>query len=164
MLLALAGLVGIMMAASPAPSIAQKATGRSATGPLTLSLSDSAVASALRKNRVVNYDMEFTEPSGNNHLEPRETGRLRVVLTNSGKVTIRNLVVKVIPLAAPQEVTYNDSIVVGDLPVNTTRYAIFYFVAGERVQSQVVTFQINVHDTQGDVADPRLFTFLTRGR
>jgi hypothetical protein len=127
-------------------------------------MSDSAVAAAVLKNRSVTYEFEFTEPSGNKYLDARETGRLRVVLTNNGKVTVRNVVVKIIPLATPSQIAYNDSIVVGDLPVNVTRYAIFYFTAGENVSPQILTFQVNIRDPRGPVADARLFTFLTRER
>jgi hypothetical protein len=53
---------------------------------------------------------------------------------------------------------------VGDIPGNATRYAIFYFSADENVTSQILTFQIDIHDSQGVVADSRLITFLTKER
>jgi hypothetical protein len=143
---------------------AQKLTGKSNTGSLTLTLVDSAGTPRNQRVRNVNYEYEFSEPSGNGALEPKETGRLRIVLTNSGKITLRNLVVRIMPLATPTGVTFNDSIVVGDIPIGSTRYAIFYFTASAEVPSQILTYQIDVHDPLGEVADQRLVTFLTRDR
>jgi hypothetical protein len=143
---------------------AQKIIGKSNTGSLSITISDTNAAATAQRVRNVSYEYEFSEPSGNNALDPKETGRLRIVLTNSGKITLRNLVVKVVPLSPPAGVTYNDSIMVGDIPVNATRYAIFYFTASNEVGSQILTFQIDVHDPLGSVADSRLVTFLTRDR
>jgi hypothetical protein len=143
---------------------AQKITGKSNTGSLTLTLVDTVGTPLAQRVRNVAYEFEFSEPSGNGALEPKETGRLRIVLSNSGKITLRNLVVKIVPLAAPAGITFNDSILVGDIPIGATRYAIFYFTASAEVPSQILTYQINVHDPLGEVADPRLVTFLTRDR
>lgn len=143
---------------------AQKITGKSNTGSLTVTLTDTSGSPNPQRVRNVTYEYEFSEPSGNNALDPKETGRLRIVLTNSGKITLRNLVVRVVPMAPPVGVTYNDSIMVGDIPVSATRYAIFYFTASAEVTSQILTFQIDVHDPLGSVADSRLVTFLTRDR
>jgi hypothetical protein len=143
----------------------QKVSGRSAAGSFTIAVPlDSTGTPSLLRMRAITYDYEFSEPSGNKSLDPRETGRLRVVLTNTGKVTAKSIVVRVIPLSAPVEVSFNDSITVGDIPVNATRYAIFYFTATEAVPSQILTFQIDIHDPLGTVADSRLFTFLTKER
>jgi hypothetical protein len=154
--------VMIMLLAGSAS--AQKITGKSNTGSLTVTLADTSGTPVMQRVRNVSYDYEFSEPSGNNALDPKETGRLRIVLTNAGKVTLRNLVVRIVPLATPAGVTYNDSIMVGDIPVNATRYAIFYFTASAEVPSQILTFQIDVHDPLGGVAESRLVTFLSRDR
>ncbi len=143
---------------------AQKIQGRSGVGSLSILQVDSTGAPIASPLRETTFDFEFTEPSGNKFLDPRETGRLRIVVTNSGKSTLRGVVIRVIPLAPPVEVVFNDSIGVGDLPVNATRYAIFYFTAGESVPSQILTFQIDIRDGLGTIADSRLFTFLTRER
>ena len=160
----LIGLCGLaILAASMA--MAQKISGRSPSGALSVAAQvDSGSAPTTLRVRNVSFDTEFSEPSGNNALDPKETGRLRVVLTNSGKISLRNVVVRVIPLATPVGVTYNDSIAVGDIPVNATRYAIFYFSASPNVPSQILTFQVDIHDSLGGVADSRLVTFLTRER
>jgi hypothetical protein len=144
----------------------QKASGRSPVGSLTVvnSRNDSTLPGSPVRTRAVSYEFEFSEPSGNKYLDPKETGRLRIVLTNNSKSTVRNVVVRIIPLAVPSEVSYNDSIIVGDIPVNATRYAIFYFAASERVRSQILTFQVDVRDSNGLAADARLFTFSTRDR
>lgn len=143
----------------------QKVSGRSPTGSFTVEgAADSAGTPLALRTRLISYDFEFSEPSGNKSLDPRETGRLRVVLTNAGKVTAKSIVVRVIPLTAPVDVSFNDSITVGDIPITATRYAIFYFTAAESVPSQILTFQIEVHDPLGIVADSRLCTILTRER
>lgn len=158
-------LILCFAAALVAPSApGQKITGRSNAGALSVTLPDSGAPQVVERLRNVTYDFEFSEPSGNNALDPKETGRLRIVLMNSGKITLRNLVVRIVPLASPVGVTFNDSIAVGDIPVNATRYAIFYFSASADVPSQILTFQIDVHDPLGGVADSRLVTFLTRDR
>jgi hypothetical protein len=143
---------------------AQRIQGRSGVGSLSTTQMDSTGAPVVPHVRETTFDFEFSEPSGNKFLDPRETGRLRVVVTNAGKSTLRNVVIRVIPLSPPTDVVFNDSIGVGDLPVNATRYAIFYFTAGEGVPSQILTFQIDIHDALGAIADSRLFTILTRER
>jgi hypothetical protein len=155
--------VGILLLAI-GPGSAQVITGRSAAGPLAPAVGDSSLAKPPTQNHVVTYETEFSEPSGDNFLEPRETGRLRLILTNTGKSTLRSIVARIVPLAPPSGVSYNDSISVGDIPGNATRYAIFYFSADENVTSQILTFQIDIHDSQGVVADSRLITFLTKER
>ncbi len=157
-------LCGVLVVLCTTGVPAQKITGRSEPGKITIVRQDSAGTPTALRVRSASYDFEFTEPSGDNYLEPRETGRLRIILTNSGKVVLRNVVARVIPLSPPTDITFNDSTLVGDLPVNATRYVIFYFTASENVRSQILTFQIDIHDAQGGVADSRLFTFLTRER
>ena len=144
------------------PAAAQIITGRSAAGALTAAPGDSTLIHAGGVTHVVSYETEFSEPSGDNFLEARETGRLRLILTNSGKASLRNVVAKIVPLSPPTGVSYNDSISVGDIPGNATRYAIFYFTAEESVTSQILTFQVDVRDNRGVVADSRLITFLTK--
>jgi len=158
--LIIAGIV--LLAVSPATG--QVITGRSEAGPLRPAQGDSTLTKPQVQKNIITYETEFSEPSGDNFLEPRETGRLRLILTNTGKSTMRSVVARIIPLAAPSGVSYNDSITVGDIPGNATRYAIFYFSADENVTSQILTFQINIHDSQGVVADSRLITFLTKER
>jgi len=155
---------GILVLASLHIGLGQVITGRSAAGALSITAHDTAGNAAGAKIRLATYEFEFTEPSGDNFLESRETGRLRLMITNSGKVSLRNVVARIIPLSRPTDVTFNDSIDVGEIPVSATRYAIFHFTAAENVRSQILTFQIDIHDPQGSVADSRLFTFLTRLR
>ncbi len=157
-------LVGCLLLAGLDLGLGQVVTGRSEAGKLSVTALDSADLQSVLKVRMATYDYEFTEPSGDNFLEPRETGRLRVVITNTGKVVLRNIVARIIPLAPPTDISFNDSIDVGEIPVNATRYAIFHFTAAENVSSQILTFQIDVRDPQGSIADSRLFTFLTRTR
>jgi len=160
----LIGLCGLAFVVAGMATAQQKITGRSPAGGIGVSITDSASTQSSLRVRAVTFDTEFSEPSGNNALDPKETGRLRIVLTNSGKIALRNVVVRVVPLATPAGVTFNDSIAVGDIPVNATRYAIFYFTAAANVPSQILTFQIDVHDPLGGIADSRLVTFLTRER
>jgi hypothetical protein len=140
----------------------QVITGRSPAGSLSASAGDSLLVHNGTASYVVTYETEFSEESGDNFLGARETGRLRLILTNSGKTTLRNIVARIVPLSPPSGVSYNDSIAVGDIPGNATRYAIFYFTADESVSSQILTFQVDIHDNRGMVADSRLVTFLTK--
>ncbi|MBP1655728.1 MAG: hypothetical protein H6Q31_329 [Bacteroidetes bacterium] len=158
------GMIGCLILASLEIGLGQVVSGRSGVGSLSVTAVDSSALNSGIKARAVAYEFEFTEPSGDNFLESRETGRLRLMITNSGKVSLRNVVARIIPLARPADVTFNDSIDVGEIPVGATRYAIFHFTAAENVRSQILTFQIDIHDPQGTIADSRLFTFLTRAR
>lgn len=151
-------LVGVSLA-SPAP--AQVVTGRSNTGTITVYVSDSG-STVGRKIQTVSFEIEFSEPSGNKSLEAKETGRLRVVISNSGKNAVRGVVAKVTPLTPPTGITYNDSILVGTIPVNASRYAIFYFTAKENVPSQIVTFQVELFAGGVEATEPKLLTFLTK--
>lgn len=158
------GMISCLILASLEIGLGQVISGRSQPGALSVLKHDSLGGTSGIGTRSVEYEFEFTEPSGNNFLEPRETGRLRLVITNSGKVNLRNVVARIIPLSGPTDVVYNDSIDIGEIPLNGTRYAIFHFTALENVRSQILTFQIDIHDPQGSIADSRLFTFLTRTR
>jgi len=157
-------VIGLLILASLDIGLAQVISGRSRTGSLSMSAPDSNQNPLGLRTKLASYELEFTEPSGDNFLEPRETGRLRLMISNVGKVALRSVVVRIVPLSPPSDVTFNDSIDIGDIPVNATRFAIFHFTATENVRSQILTFQIDIHDSQGSVADSRLFTFLTRAR
>jgi hypothetical protein len=139
-------------------------TGKSNTGSIVPSYAEGGTDASGRPVSGVTFKFEFSEPSGNSYLDARETGRLRIVISNTGRLTVRNVVARVVPLASPSSVTFNDSILVGEIPMNSTRYAIFYFTAQQDVPSQILTFQIELHNPKGAVADPQLLTFLTRSR
>jgi len=158
-------LLGITVVAISATAFGQRPiTGRSNAGPIVPSYAEVGTNGSGRPTANVTFEFEFTEPSGNKYLDARETGRLRIVISNSGRASVRNVVARVVPLASPSSVTFNDSILVGEIPLNSTRYAIFYFTAKQDVPSQILTFQIELHDPNGPVADPQLLTFLTRSR
>jgi len=140
---------------------AQTAQGRSNRGPLSPSYEDPRSMTPLASHPL-SFQVEFTEPSGNNYLDARETGRLRIKITNGGRLPVRNVIARVVPLSPPASLSYSDSIVVGEVPAGSTRYAIFYFSARDEVPAQIVTFQVELADPRGPVADPKLLTFLTR--
>jgi hypothetical protein len=150
----LAGFSGILQA--------QVVSGRSNTGSITLTIIDTSTSTNGKKIRALSFELEFSDPSGNKALEAKETGRLRLVISNNGKVPQRNVVARVTPLAPPTAVVFNDSIMVGDIPVNASRYAIFYFTAKEGVPSQIVTVQVALFSRGDEAAEPKLLTFLTR--
>lgn len=143
---------------------AQKATGRSMAGPLTSTASDTSAVAVRATLGSVAFDLEFSEPSGNEYLESKETGRLRIAISNPGSSAVRGVYVKLNALQEIAGVTYPDSIHVGEIPINATRYAIFYFQAGDKLPPQIVTFGVEVRSGIGLLADPKLLTFLTRQR
>jgi hypothetical protein len=106
--------------------------------------------------------MDFTEPSGNSYLDAKETGRLKLIITNIGKTPVRNVIARLTPTEPPSGVTFIDSIKVGDIPVSGARYAIFYVTAATSVPSQTLKFQIQVFDQIGPASEPRILTFSTR--
>jgi hypothetical protein len=152
-------IVGVLL--HPGAS-SQVVTGRSNTGTITLTAVDSALVVAGKRFQALSFEIEFSEPSGNKSLEAKETGRLRVVISNAGKTMVRGVVARVAPLTPPTGITYNDSIVVGDIPVNASRYAIFYFTAKDNVPSQIVTFQVELFVRGVEATEPKLLTFLTK--
>lgn len=154
-------LAFLFLAAEPS-TYAQQALGRSAAGSLTVTASDSTgLALPVALGRLV-FDLEFSEPSGNEYLDQKETGRLRIAIGNPGSATVRGVYVKLNPLQAVRGVAYPDSIQVGEIPANATRYAIFYFQAADRLEPQIITFGVEVRGGGGLLADPKLLTFLTR--
>ena len=159
-----AALLALLALVLPAREVvAQTASGRSNAGPISPSYEDPRAMTPLA-SLPLSFQVEFTEPSGNNYLDARETGRLRLKITNAGRLPVRNVIARVVPLSPPSSLSYSDSIVVGDVPAGSTRYAIFYFAARDEVPAQIVTFQVELADSRGPVADPRLLTFLTRPR
>jgi len=156
-------VVALMVVAS-VQGYGQKATGRSSAGPLKAVDSDTLAAAVAGAQGSVTFDMEFTEPSGNEYLEQKETGRLRIAISNPGSVTVKGAFVKLRPLQEVKGVSYPDSIFVGDIPVSSSRYAIFYFQAADRLDPQIVTFGVEVRGGRGLLAEPKLLTFLTRQR
>jgi hypothetical protein len=145
------------------PSVhAQKALGRSANGSLKATNSDSTGVAIPAARGSVAFDLEFSEASGNEYLEQKETGRLRIAISNTGSAAIKGVYVRLNPLQEVRGVAYPDSIQVGEIPANATRYAIFYFQAADRLEPQIVTFGVEVRGGAGLLADPKLLTFLTR--
>ena len=112
--------------------------------------------------RSLSFEVEFTEPSGNGFLDAKETGRLKLIISNIVKVPARNVIAKIVPLDKAVGITFIDSIKVGSIPVNGTQYAIFYFTASTTVPSQTLKFQIEVIDENGFAAEPRQLAFSTR--
>ncbi len=153
-----------LMVVTSLPGYGQKATGRSSAGPLKAVDSDSSAADGAGAQGSVTFDMEFTEPSGNEYLEQKETGRLRIAISNPGSATVKGAYVRLNPLQEVKGVSYPDSIFVGDIPVSSSRYAIFYFQAADRIDPQIVTFGVEVRGGRGLLAEPKLLTFLTRQR
>jgi hypothetical protein len=145
-------------------ALGQSPLGRSNTGSLTIEGVDSVRGPGAVKGSALSLDMEFTEPSGNHVLDARETGRLRIVISNNGKTIARNVVVKLVPSEMPVAVTFNDSIRVGDIPPGGTEYAFFYFTATENVPTQVLTFVIEVRQPTGLAGEPRAFVLETKKR
>lgn len=155
-------LVFLSMAAASAS--AQIVVGRSNTGALPLAPTDSAYVENRLKTRALFFEMQFSGQSSEKILSPKETGRLRLVITNTSDVPVRSVVAKLVPIDIPVGVRFNDSIKVGNIPAGGTQYAIFYFTAAEDVPQQVVTIGVEVHQQGGQEPDPRLLTFETRGR
>jgi hypothetical protein len=158
-------LLGLAISAISVSAAGQTiVSGKSNTGPIVPSYAETGTGVSGRPATGLTFEFEFSEPSGNSYLDARETGRLRIVISNAGRLPVRNVIARVVPLASPSSMTYNDSILVGEIPMRSTRYAIFYFTAQHDVPSQILTFQIELHDSNGPVADPQLLTFLTRSR
>jgi hypothetical protein len=108
---------------------------------------------------------ELSIPSKKEYLSPNERGRLRVQLTNKGVDDIQGVVASVRPDQSVRGISYNESINVGDILRGSTRLAIFYFTATEKVPSQTAAFWIDVRDGKGrPVSDPCRVTVVTRSR
>lgn len=159
-LVLLLGLLAMAMASA----FAQTAVGRSNTGALPLAPTDTAYVENRLKTRALFFEMQFSGQTSEKFLSPKETGRLRLVITNTSDVSVRNVVARLVPIDIPVGVRFNDSIKVGNIPAGGTQYAIFYFTAADDVPQQVVTIGVEVHQQGGQEPDPRLLTFETRGR
>ncbi len=157
-------VLGIVLASLPTLAWSQKVSGQSQPGPLPLAPSDSAHIANVLKNRALLFDMQFTTPSGEKFLTGGETGRLRLSITNTSEVVVRNVRAKLVPIDKPIGVTFNDSIEVGDIPSGQSQYAILYLNTADDVPDQVVTLGVEVHQQIGQEPDPRLLTFETKAR
>jgi hypothetical protein len=157
-------LLLILVCSTLVAGVAQTAEGRSNVGSLPLAPSDSAFVDNRLKTRALFFEMQFSGQTSEKVLNPKETGRLRLVITNTSDVTVRNVVAKLVPIDIPVGVRFTDSIKVGNIPAGGTQYAIFYFTAAEDVPQQVVTIGVEVHQQGGLEPDPRLLTFETKGR
>ena len=158
-------LLAILVVAAGLSALAQNVVGRSAPGSLKATDSDSTEAATPGGWGSVAFDLEFSEPSGNEYLEAKETGRLRIAISNPGSTSAKGVYVKLNPLQEVRGISYPDSIYVGEIPVSSSRYAIFYFQAAERLDPQIVTFGVEVRGGgKALLADPKLLTFLTRQR
>ncbi len=153
-----------VLSLATASAFTQVVVGRSNTGSLPLAPTDTAYVENRLKTRALFFEMQFSGQSSEKILNPKETGRLRLVITNTSDVSVRNVVAKLVPIDIPVGVRFNDSIKVGNIPAGGTQYAIFYFTAAEDVPQQIVTIGVEVHQQGGQEPDPRLLTFETRGR
>ena len=143
--------------------VSQTATGRSNVG--SLSVATEAVQQPVVKTSWVSVTADLAIPSKNEYLSPTERGRLRVLLTNKWKNEIKGVVATLRPDQAVKDITYNESIVLGDVPGGVTRLAIFYLTASEDVTSQNTSFWIHVRDGQGElVAEPFRLNVVTQAR
>jgi len=156
--------LAVLIAVGSALAMSQKVSGQSPTGSLPPPPSDSAHIANVLRTRALLFDMQFTCPSGEKFLTGQETGRLRLSITNTSDVPVRSVRAKLVPIDKPIGVTFNDSILVGDIPPGQTQYAIFYLIATENVPDQVVTLGVEVHQQLGQEPDPRLLTFETKAR
>ncbi len=156
--------VAVLILVTSLPGYGQKAMGRSPAGALSTAVMDTSGPGVAGAQGSVTFDMEFTEPSGNEYLEQKETGRLRIAISNPGSVTVKGVHVRLNALQEVKGSIVPDSIFVGDIPVNSSRYAIFYFQAADRLEPQIVTFGVEVRGGRGLLAEPKLLTFLTRQR
>jgi hypothetical protein len=157
-------LLFVFLSMSVASALAQIAVGRTNTGSLPLAPTDTGYVENRLKTRALFFEIQFSGQSSEKILNAKETGRLRLVITNTSEVPVRNVVAKLVPIDIPVGVRFNDSIKVGNIPAGGTQYAIFYFTAAEDVPQQIVTLGVEVHQGGGLEPDPRLLTFETRGR
>ena len=156
--------VAALMLATSLTGYGQKASGLSPAGPLRPAITDTSSVGVSGAPGSVTFDMEFTEPSGNEYLEQKETGRLRIAISNPGSATVKGAYAKLNSLQPVKGISYQDSIFVGDIPASSSRYAIFYFQAADRLDPQIITFGVEVRVGKVLLAEPKLLTFLTRQR
>jgi hypothetical protein len=156
-------LMIISLVLASAAAFAQTATGRSNTGAIVPPTKKSSPAEIVASPWPLKMDLEFTEPSGNGLLDPKERGRLRVVLTNPGGSTARGVSVKVTPMENEAGLTVNEVIVVGDIPSEAVRYAFFYVSAGQRVAAPSARFLVRAFDAnEKEIAEPKTLAVSAR--
>lgn len=153
----------LVLSVACAVGFAQSATGRSNTGAITPSTKKSSPVETVASPWPLKMDLEFTEPSGNGLLDPKERGRLRVVLTNPGRTTVRGVSVRVSAIENEAGLTVNEVIVVGDFPPEAVRYAFFYIVAGQRVAAPSAKFRIRAFDaTETEITESKTLAVSAR--
>lgn len=156
-------LTAVVLLVCVCQGFGQPATGRSNTGPIVGPLKQKPVTDTATPSWPLRFDLEFTEPSGNSVLDPKERGRLRVVITNIGRAAVRGVSVRVTPVENAAGVVFNDLIAVGDIPSENVRYAFFYFTAGPKVVAPGAKFLVEVLDSNGaPIADSKNLVIQTQ--
>lgn len=151
------------LSVAAAAAFAQSATGRSNTGAILSAAKKSPSVEPVATPWPLKMDLEFTEPSGNGLLDPKERGRLRVVLTNPGRTTVRGVSVRVTAIENDAGLTVNEMIVVGDFPPEAVRYAFFYIAAGQRVVAPSAKFRIRAFDaTETEITESKTLAVSAR--
>ncbi len=158
------GLLLTLFSAVSATAFGQTVVGRSNTGALPTPVADTVDVASLAKVKALSFAIQFSGPGTENTLNAKESGQLRVTITNNSSVPVRNVVAKLVPIDLPVGVKYNDSVKVGDIPGKGTGYAMFNFTTTEDVPRQYLTFGVEVHQQAGQEPDPQLLNFQTRAR
>lgn len=92
---------------------------------------------------------QFTEPSGNNALDPNETGTLTLTIKNDGDAEAKDVVVRLSAATAVPGITFPSTKSVGSISSKGSLPVRMEIAASENVKSQDLTLSLEALDANG---------------
>jgi len=111
--------------------------------------------------RLVIEDVSLDEPSGNNVLDGREKGFIKVTIKNDGKGEARNVELKLTALQSVNGLSYKSSYDVGNIGPHETKEASIHVGAKSNIEQAKASIRIEALEGMGFDATPIVFTFET---
>ncbi len=111
----------------------------------------------------LHVEASFTEPSGNNVLDARETGHIAVTIKNSGKGAARGLKLRLSHHAGPQALDFDPEVLLAEtLGAKKQVCRRLPITAKKSVASGIAKIRAKVMELNGFDADPVVVSFYTR--
>ncbi len=139
-----------------------KATGRSNTGSLFDGKRPAVPEEPGGLPPRLEFEMRFTEGSGNNFLDAEESGALQLVIHNRGGGPASEVTARLSALGPVQGVTHDEEVRLGGIPVGDSREVLFNISADIDVTRQDLRFLVQVLEANGYDADSAQLSFSTR--
>lgn len=108
------------------------------------------------------FDVKFEDQNSNNILDAKETGKIIVTLSNTGKGKANSVQLSLQAEPANPDITYDDSKSVGDIEPGKSQTVEFELTAKKSLQEGTQTFIVSGKEGNGFHPDPVKLSFETR--